>query len=147
MSDIKVSFSPGEDCLSDVIAFIQEAEKFLDVCVFTISDNRISDELIASFNRGVDVRIITDNEKMNDQGSDIQMLSDVGIPVKIDMSPYHMHHKFAIADEQKVLTGSYNWTRNAAAYNHENTIIIEAEELALNFSDVFAALWEKCQSL
>ena len=61
----KVSFSPGEDCMNDIIEQIQSASKFLDVCVFTISDNRISDELITAYNNGIEIRIISDNEKMN----------------------------------------------------------------------------------
>lgn len=141
---IKTSFSPGEDCLNDIIELIQSGEKFLDVCVFTISDNRIADELVKAFDRGVDVRIISDNEKMNDIGSDIQYLWDKGLSVKIDMSPYHMHHKFMIVDEQRVITGFYNWTKSAAQYNHENTVIIESEELSRRFSDMFSELWETC---
>ena len=58
----KVSFSPGDDCLNDIIELIQSADKYLDVCVFTISDNRISDELIKAYNSGVDIRVISDNE-------------------------------------------------------------------------------------
>jgi len=146
MSAYRVSFSPGEDCLKDVISFIEEAESYLDVCVFTISDNRIARALVDAFERGIDVRVVTDNEKMHDQGSDIRYLFECGIPVRVDQSPYHMHHKFAISDNGKVLTGSYNWTRSAASYNHENVIIIENEELSISFADVFESLWENCIS-
>lgn len=139
----KASFSPGEDCLNDIIDLIRSSEKYLDICVFTISDNRIADELVKAFDRGVDVRVISDNEKMFDEGSDIQYLWDKGLSVKIDTSPYHMHHKFMIVDEGKVLTGSYNWTKSAANYNQENTVIIESKELSNFFIDVFTDLWEK----
>ena len=66
MEICKVSFSPGDDCMNDIIEQIQSAAKFLDICVFTISDNRISDELIKAYNNGIEIRIISDNEKMND---------------------------------------------------------------------------------
>ncbi len=34
----------------------------------------------------------------------------------------HMHHKFALFDGGRLLTGSYNWTRGAAETNYENVI-------------------------
>ena len=42
-SKIKSSayFSPGEDCLHRIRRFIAEAQTSLDICVFTITDNRI----------------------------------------------------------------------------------------------------------
>ena len=139
----KVSFSPGEDCLNDIVELMQSADKYLDICVFTISDNRISDEIIRAFNRGIEIRIISDNEKMNDDGSDIKMLSTTGISIKIDHSPSHMHHKYMIVDEISVLTGSYNWTKSAAEYNQENIIITDNDEIVTGFIDNFTQLWEK----
>ena len=144
MEVCKVSFSPSEDCLNDIIEQIQSASKFLDVCVFTISDNRISDELIKAYNNGIEIRIISDNEKMNDDGSDIKNLASVGIPIKIDQSPSHMHHKYMIIDELKVLTGSYNWTKAAAQYNQENIVITDNDDIVTGFIDNFSQLWESC---
>ena len=138
----KVSFSPGEDCMNDIIEQIQSASKFLDVCVFTIRDNRISDELITAYNNGIEIRIISDNEKMNDDGSDIKNLAAVGINIKIDQSPSHMHHKYMIIDELKVLTGSYNWTKAAAQYNQENIVITDNDDIVTGFIDNFSQLWE-----
>jgi len=143
----RASFSPGDDCLNEIIDLIKASKKYLDICVFTISDNRITDELVQAFDRGVNVRIISDNEKMNDEGSDIRYLSEKGLPVKIDMSSYHMHHKFMIVDESMVLTGSYNWTRAAASYNQENIVVIEDNNLAMIFCGIFLDLWETCEKI
>jgi len=143
----KVSFSPGEDCLSDIIELMQSADKYLDICVFTISDNRISDEIIKAFNRGIEIRIVSDNEKMNDDGSDIKLLSKAGVSIKIDHSPSHMHHKYMIVDEIRVLTGSYNWTKSAAEYNQENIIITDNDEIVTGFIDNFSQLWDMCKPI
>ena len=147
MSSQKVSFSPGEDCLNDIIDQIQSANKYLDICVFTISDNRISDELIKAYEKGIDIRIISDNEKMNDDGSDIRNLVDAGLKVKIDHSPNHMHHKYMIVDEIRVLTGSYNWTKSAAQYNQENIVITDNDDIVTSFIDNFSQLWETTKML
>lgn len=137
----KVYFSPGEECLDAIIYQLRSAQHTIQICVFTISDDRISDAIIACHRMGRKVLIITDNEKLHDTGSDIQRLEQAGIPVKIDRSSDHMHHKFAIIDGQFVLTGSYNWTRSAAKYNHENLLVTSDKAVAAAFEEEFNKLW------
>jgi cardiolipin hydrolase len=138
----QVYFSPGEDCVNHIIELINDAYKQLDICVFTISDDRISRAIVDAMKNGVEIRIISDNFKVEDKGSDIIDLSRVGIPIKVDASTNHMHHKFMIVDNKVVLTGSYNWTRSAALYNQENVISTEDEFVISRFSDEFEKLWE-----
>ena len=137
----QVYFSPGEDCVNHIIDLINEAYNQIDICVFTISDDRISRAIVDAMKKGVAVRIISDNFKVEDTGSDILDLSRVGIPVKLDTSTNHMHHKFMIIDKKIVLTGSYNWTRSAASYNQENIISTDDELVISKFSNEFEKLW------
>jgi mitochondrial cardiolipin hydrolase len=137
-----VYFSPGEDCLNAIVGQIQSARIRLDVCVFTISDDRITDALLACHQRRVAVRIVTDNEKLYDQGSDVSRLSKAGIPIRVDRTEYHMHHKYAVVDEKSVLTGSYNWTRSAALYNEENILVTGELNVVRQFSRAFEKMWE-----
>lgn len=118
--EINVFFSPGDTCVKHINELIESAISELDICVFTISDDRISRALVKAMKNEVSIRIISDNTKMYDEGSDIENLAKVGIPVKIDTTDNHMHHKFMVIDQKIVLTGSYNWTRSAALYNQEN---------------------------
>lgn len=113
--------------------------------MFTISDDRITNALIEAKNNDVTIRIITDNDKVKDEGSDIKDLFYNCIDVKIDNTPNHMHHKFMIVDQKMVLTGSYNWTRSAAKYHQENIISIEDEYIASKFLNEFNRLWEVCE--
>ena len=87
--------------------------------------------------------MISDDDKSEDRGSDCLMLAQRGVPVAFDDEPSHMHHKFAIADRSRLLTGSYNWTRSAAKYNEENYIITNDENLLTEFSRAFNALWDR----
>ena len=137
----QVFFSPGEDCVNHIIDLINEAYIQLDICVFTISDDRISRAIVEAMKNGVEIRIISDNFKVEDTGSDIEDLSRVGIPVKLDTTDNHMHHKFMIVDNKIVLTGSYNWTRSAALYNQENILSMDDEEVVSKFSNEFEKLW------
>ena len=137
-----VYFSPGEECRSAICYALAKATMAVDVCVFTISDDQISKKLFDCQHRGIKVRIISDNEKMYDKGSDIRSLAKAGIPIRIDFTEHHMHHKFAIIDNKYLITGSYNWTRSAADYNHENIIVTDDMNILKEYSSEFRRLWD-----
>ncbi|GHB97000.1 phospholipase D-like domain-containing protein [Cerasicoccus arenae] len=134
-------FSPGDDCLNAIIGNIRSARRTLDICVFTITDDRIVEAIQAARQRRVALRIITDNDKSYDGGSDIHRLDRSGIAVKIDQTSSHMHHKFALIDGQRVLTGSYNWTRSAAMNNQENILVTDENKLVASYQAEFEKLW------
>jgi phosphatidylserine/phosphatidylglycerophosphate/cardiolipin synthase-like enzyme len=136
-------FSPGHDCPARIAGLFHRARQRVDVCVFTITDDRIADALLAAHRRGVALRIITDNDKAFDPGSDVDDLIAAGVPVRIDRTPYHMHHKFAIFDGDQLLNGSYNWTRGAAEHNHENFTITSDRRLVAAFAQTFERLWQE----
>lgn len=140
-----VLFSPDDECTEKLIDFIKSANRKLEICVFTITDDRIANAILFAHAKGVPVRIITDDEKAYDSGSDIKKFAHAGIPVKVDTSSQHMHNKFAIADDSLVLTGSYNWTRTAAENNQENILITPDEYIVHSFTKQFQRLWQKCQ--
>lgn len=134
-------FSPGPDCR---IAIEQAMETALDellICVFTISDDRLSDAIQRAHRNGLTVRVLSDNDKMEDRGNDVERLAASGVEVRVDRSPEHMHHKFMVVDGRTVLTGSYNWTRSAETRNEENLVSLDDPFLAGRFSEEFERLW------
>lgn len=138
-------FTPGDSCRNKIIALCKSARSYIDVCVFTISDDKLSNELIASHKRGVQVRIITDNEKQYDAGSDIQKLQNTKIALCTDNSEYHMHHKFAIFDKKILLNGSFNWTLSASTSNAENVLTTDNPALVSQYLAQFDKLWQHYQ--
>lgn len=130
-----------DECLDKLAGLLHGAERALDICVFTITDNRIRDEILAAHQRGMAIRIITDDEKVRARGSDIIELAQAGVPVKIDDTSDHMHHKFAIFDRELLLTGSYNWTRSAADFNYENFLVTDSPPAVAAFQREFEFLW------
>jgi len=140
-------FSPGSTCQSKIIALIKNAKSQIKICVFTISDDKISEAILAAFKRGIDVKVVTDNDKANDLGSDIYRLSDRGVSIKIDQSPSHMHHKFAIVDNRQLINGSFNWTRSASKYNQENVTVGNDQKLIKHFDRIFDDLWQACVAI
>ncbi len=142
-----VYFSPGEECLQAILNNIRQARNKIRICLFTISDDRIAAELISKKRQGVSIKIITDNDKMFDKGSDIEKLHRAGISIRVDETDNHMHHKFALFDSDITLTGSYNWTRSAERYNHENILITDSNKVLRQFNKEFDSLWEEFPDL
>lgn len=98
---------------------------------------------MAAYQRRVVVRVITDNDKQYDHGSDIERLRGAGIALKVDETEHHMHHKFAVLDGATLLNGSYNWTRSAATFNEENLIATSDAALVATFSRQFQEMWDR----
>ena len=134
-------FSPGTACLDRIVHRFRTARRAVDVCVFTLTDDRIARPILEAHRRGVKIRLITDNDKAYDLGSDIREFEAAGIATKIDTTPAHMHHKFAIFDGARLLNGSYNWTRSAAEVNEENIIDTGDPALVADFAAEFQKLW------
>ena len=134
-------FTPQHDGAARIVRLFGEAKKSVDVCVFTITDDRITSAMLTAHRRGVRIRIITDNEKRLDPGSDIERLIQSGLAVRQDNTEFHMHHKFAAFDQRVLLTGSYNWTRAAALHNEENFVLTSEVRLVGAFGRLFEELW------
>jgi cardiolipin hydrolase len=136
-----VCFSPQHDCAARIVQLFDQARQCVDVCVFTITDDRITSAIERAHRRGVLLRIITDNDKLFDAGSDIRRLDRAGIAIRMDNTEFHMHHKFGVFDASTLVNGSYNWTRSAALHNEENFVITNDTKLVQPFRDLFERLW------
>ena len=135
-------FSPGQTCIREVLRQFDLARQTCDICVFTITDDRITNAILNAHARGLAVRIITDDYKSHDLGSEIDRLRAAGIPCKMDVgNAAHMHHKFAVFDRKRLMTGSFNWTRSASEQNEENLIVTPDPALVEAFLARFEWLW------
>ena len=85
------AFSPGDEPKRHITRLVRNAVSQIDCCVFTITDNELADALVEAHQRGVAVRIISDNDKSHDLGSDVDRLDQRGISVRLDRTDAHMH--------------------------------------------------------
>ncbi len=136
-------FSPGDDCRRKLLDLCVGARQQIDISVFTISDDRLTDAIVAAHRRGVKIQIISDNDKALDEGSDVDYLIAQGIDVRMDDTPNHMHHKFALIDGHTLVNGSFNWTRSASDYNQENILVTNEPLLVAAYKSEFERLWKR----
>lgn len=123
------------------LAYLRSATESLDVCVFTISDNQIRDVIRDLHAKGVRVRLLTDNDTMENKGNDVHQLARAGVPTKCDVSEHHMHHKFAVLDSKLLINGSFNWTYTASRKNCENIMITTHKAFVEDFKAQFEEMW------
>mmetsp|Transcript_33640 Transcript_33640/g.45234 ORF Transcript_33640/g.45234 Transcript_33640/m.45234 type:complete len:147 (+) Transcript_33640:220-660(+) len=111
-------FFPNKANVDRLAKYIKYARKSIRICVFNFTNDDLASAVIERHKAGVDVRVISDDECMENKGSDIHTLANAGIHTRTDSAPeVHMHNKFMVVDDEFVLTGSFNWTFQAGSKN------------------------------
>lgn len=127
-----------------LVGFIEAATDTIDAAVYGLDRANVRDALIDAHIRGVDVRIVGDDEAA---ASDVysptyNALIDAGIPVVTDTYvSYIQHNKFAVFDKRTVWTGSTNWTDNGFTYNVNNAVAITSTHLAQAYTTEFEEMF------
>ena len=132
-------FAPGVQCENRIIEEITKAQD-IDIAIYSLTSPRISNALIGAQKRGADIRIVADRGMAGNKHSQIDELADAGIPVRKSRKHKIEHNKFAIFDGDRIVTGSYNWTKNSANSNSENCIFLDV--FGPDYSKRFEYLWD-----
>lgn len=110
--------------------------------------DQILSKLVDAYKRGVDVRIVVDDETRDSYPETLEFLQSQGIPVKLDESSGRTTHtKLVIIDDKVVFVGSHNWTESALKYNHEASMLIISSDIAKQFEDYFESIWSNGRSI
>jgi phosphatidylserine/phosphatidylglycerophosphate/cardiolipin synthase-like enzyme len=132
-----------------LIQLINTARKSLDGAFYDFSDENIAEAFIQAKKRGVQVRLITDNENMTvrDSGPQgpvrphIARMQQAGIPVIDDKRSGLMHHKFLVQDGQTVWMGSTNLTPTSLYQHNNNAMTLRVPQVAANYTYEFERMF------
>lgn len=115
-----------------ILKEIDTAKKEILICMAWFNDMDYLNALILAKENGVKVELITSNKaRIN-----ILQFKDKFDYVGIAFLPNYfgvLHNKYCIIDNNIVLTGSYNWTKNAEYCNFENLLKIHNISIANDF--------------
>lgn len=126
-----VCFTPGENCTQEIVNVIDKAQKTILVQAYQFTSAPIEKAVMDAKERGVNVKIILDKSQYKpNKFCSSKLLSDNGVSVWIDNKPSIAHNKIFIIDNEKVITGSFNFSKNAQKHNAENLLIIKDSTLA-----------------
>ena len=136
---IETCFAPESDCAALAVRAIDRAEHEILVGAYGLTNGSgIVEALIHAKERGIDVRLIADKSTPCERNSAVEPLAAAGVPIWIDDQARIAHAKTMVIDGAITLTGSYNWTRGAAA-NSENLNLISSPAVAA----AYAAHWRQ----
>ncbi|MFN4150181.1 MAG: phospholipase D-like domain-containing protein, partial [Candidatus Sericytochromatia bacterium] len=131
------------------IKIVKNAKKTIDLAIFDIEEPNSVKAIIDAKNRGLQVRIVTDSDNLNDKVNysqprpAIEALKQAGIPIVDDKRTAFMHNKFAIIDSETVITGSMNLSVNSMFRDNNNAIKIVSKEIAQNYQEEFNRMFEQ----
>ena len=117
----------------------------LDIAAFELNNETIFEAILDAQERGVAVRIVTDNEHgLEDKNNEhLRELDAAGVPVVDDGRSGLMHNKFMILDGRAVWTGSWNYTVNGTYRNNNNALVIENADVVAGYRAEFEEMFER----
>jgi phosphatidylserine/phosphatidylglycerophosphate/cardiolipin synthase-like enzyme len=139
-----VGFSPGGTALLVVEKVIQASKSEILMACYEFTSRDIAEALEAAAHRGVKVRIVADWKASHDRFSQIAVLLDAGIPVRLNRHYAIHHNKFMIIDGTSLETGSFNYTTAAIKHNAENALVLwNVPQIAAIYAKEWERLWEE----
>jgi phosphatidylserine/phosphatidylglycerophosphate/cardiolipin synthase-like enzyme len=135
---IEVHFSPKGGCTEAVVRELNAAKSTVLMQAYSFTSVPIAKALVDAHKRGVKVQAIIDKSQRSEKYSELDFLVDAGIPTQIDTKHAIAHNKIMVIDGQTVITGSFNFTKQAETSNAENLLVIRDKALA----DKYTANWQ-----
>lgn len=149
----------GSAYVDAVEQIIEGATTSLDLMVFlgTATEGRggkpgslrLVEALEAAAARGVDVRVILDQDDRGEPYGSywinrplVQRLLASAVRVRLDDQDTLLHSKLLVADAAVVVVGSHNWTRAGLDDAHELSVVVDGAATAEPFARRFDALWD-----
>jgi phosphatidylserine/phosphatidylglycerophosphate/cardiolipin synthase-like enzyme len=134
-SQIAVYFSPGGGCTDAIVVALDKAQTTVLVQAYSFTSAPIAKALVQAHKRGVKVQVILDKSVETEKYSEAGFLIHSDIPVQIDAEHAIAHNKIMVIDGQTVITGSFNFTKQAEEHNAENLLVITSKDLAQKYAD------------
>lgn len=125
---------PHNQCGSFIVNHINQAKKSIYVQAYGFTHPDIINSLIEAKKRNVNIEIILDKSNFSKKKLPlIQKLQKEGIKIHKAKVSGIAHNKIMIFDDQKVLTGSFNFTKSADLRNAENIVVVRDRKLATKY--------------
>ena len=142
---IQVLFASEDEVMQQLIPIIEEAQQNIRFMAFSFTDDELGNAIVERAQSGVDVKGIFETRGSETESSEMERLYCAKVPVLQDGNPSTFHHKVFVIDDEIVITGSLNFSKNADESNDENVVILANPEIAAAFLNEFETRWQEAK--
>lgn len=143
-------FSPSDGVTAKIVAAINSANSDIDIATMLITRSDIRYAVLNKYNSGfTNINVLVDSQvPTGNQFYTIQSGIMPNHAVQYATSSI-MHHKFMVVDnfnsnsDPLVVLGSHNWSSSAETKNDENTLIVHNANIANQYYQAFAYLYQQ----
>jgi phosphatidylserine/phosphatidylglycerophosphate/cardiolipin synthase-like enzyme len=146
---------PASVVAARIAGFIAAAERTVDVAIYDFharvgSSASVADALEAAVGRGAAVRVAFNVERNpapsapRPMAAEPEVIDGLEVPTRgVRGQGALMHHKYIVADGERVLSGSTNWTDDA--FSREENVIVRVQDpgVAAAYTANFEELWRR----
>jgi PLD-like domain len=126
---IRCYFSPDGGCTEAVVEEINNAQQSILMQAYSFTSAPIAKALVEAHNRGVQITAILDKSQRTEQYSSADFILHADIPTYIDDKHAIAHNKIMLIDGRTIITGSFNFTKQAEHANAENLLILTGKSV------------------
>ena len=130
-------FAPEDKVQREIISEIKNAQQSIEFMAFSFTSTDITEAMANRIGEGVRIRGLFEKRNAGSTYSRDEFLADAGAKIYYDKNPNTMHHKVIVIDDETVITGSYNFSKNAETKNDENVLILHNREIAKKYVKEF----------
>jgi phosphatidylserine/phosphatidylglycerophosphate/cardiolipin synthase-like enzyme len=142
-------FSPDDGVAAHILDALNSAKSSVYFMAFSFTRTDFADALVQKAASGVTVQGVFETRQIAAGGDAAwNALTAAGLAnlrVRQDGNKYNLHSKVFIIDQQIVVMGSYNFSRNAEESNDENVLIIHNPEIAAAYYAEWQKVWEEAR--
>ncbi|MCX6024077.1 MAG: phospholipase D-like domain-containing protein [Chloroflexi bacterium] len=137
--------------LSPTLEALRSAKTSVRLMMYLAGERDTQIELIAAKRRGVDVRVLLENDPVGEgdgNAREADQLRSAGVQVQWGAPAFQLTHaKVLLVDGKQAHVMSYNWVISAFRYNREFGLIMTDPSVVQALTDLFDADWKRMPSM
>ncbi len=134
-----------DDGPEPVLALIDQAQQSIRLKIYLFTYRDIRNALIRAANRGVDVRVLIDQEPVGGGESNAEtygILKEGGVDVKWAPGAFkHNHEKSLVVDDRVAMIATFNFTNSSFNANREYAVTTTQPDVVADVAAIFDADW------
>ncbi len=128
----EVFFSPNGGATEAIVREIEAAKSEVLVQAYSFTSVPIAQALLNAKKRGIRIEAVLDRSQRSERYTAATFLMNAGITVLIDDRHAIAHNKIIIIDRSTLITGSFNFSKNADQNNAENLLVLKGNKPLLD---------------